>query len=97
MNPWFSESEARGLVGAGFVTVADLPEIPAHTRGRVVRAQEGGVRGWLLCIKWDLPPKQSEVLAQLCDFSFNLPWRFKRPMAEFSKAESEHLLMPVAG
>ena len=95
MNVCYSESEARSQVGAEVVTVADLPEVPVRTSGRVVGAHEGGVRGWLVCVKWDLPPRRSEVLAQFCDLSFNLPWRMKRPVAEFSKTETEHLLRRV--
>lgn len=95
MNACFSQSEAQAQIGAEVVTVADLPEIPLGTRGRVVDAGEDGVRGWVVRVQWDLPPKRSWILALVGDLCFNLPWKTKRAPVELSKSEFERLLRPV--
>jgi hypothetical protein len=87
MNAVYSESEARSQVGTEVVTVADLPDIPKGTRGRIIDTVDDRGRGWILRVQWDLPPKRSEVMAQVMDISFNIPWKIKRPLAEFDKAE----------
>ena len=92
MNVCYSESEARAQIGAEFVTMADLPEIPVGTRARVTDVVEHGARGWIVRVRWDLPQKRSELLAQIGDLSFNVPWREKRQEAEFSKCEVDRLL-----
>ena len=92
MNACFSQSEAQAQIGSEIVTVAAFPEIPIGTRGRVVDAGEGGVRGWVVRVQWDLPPKRSEMLALVGDISFNIPWKTKRAPAVFSKSEYESLI-----
>jgi RNase P/RNase MRP subunit p29 len=96
MNACFTESEARNRVGAEVLTVTDLPEVPVGTRGRVIHATKNGVRGWTVTIEWDLPARRTAVLAQLGEFSINIPWWTRTPAAEFSKSEVEQLLKPVA-
>jgi len=95
MNAYYSESEARTQIGAEFVAMTDLPDIPAGTRGRVQDVVEDGARGWIVRVRWDLPPKRTELLAQVGELSFNVPWREKRREAEFSKCEIEQLLKRV--
>jgi hypothetical protein len=83
-------------VGAKVLTVTDLPEVPVGTRGKVIHATKNGVRGWTLTIEWDLPARRTAMLAQLGEFSINIPWWTRTPAAEFSKSEVEQLLKPVA-
>jgi len=92
MDTCFSESEARSQIGTEVLTVEKLPEVPIGTHGRVVDAVQGGARGWLLRIEWALPPKRSEILAQVGELSVNIPWRSKVPKAELSKGDVERLL-----
>jgi hypothetical protein len=95
MSACFSETEARDRVGVEVLTVKDLPDVPVGTRGRVIHAAKNGVRGWTVTIEWDLPARRTAVLAQLGEFSFNIPWWTKTPAAEFSKSEVEQFLKPV--
>ncbi len=95
MNESFSESEARHQVGLTVKTVIELPDVPMGTRGTVVSVHPSGSHGWTVDVQWDLPPRRTEIFAQLFDFSFNLPWRSKRPLAHFSKSDLTRLLKPV--
>jgi hypothetical protein len=87
MNACFSEFEARDQLGAEVEAAADLPDVPRGTRGRVVGAHARRARGWTVQVKWDLPDKRSEIFAQIFDFSFNLPWKTRRPLGDFGKSD----------
>ncbi len=92
MHACFTDTEARSHVGFGVETVTNLPDVPLGTRGRVVDASRAGVRGWVVRVEWDLPPKRSEILAQFGEFSFNLPWGSKVPTGDFDKGDFERCL-----
>ena len=52
-------------------------------------------RGWVVRVEWDLPRRRSAMMAQLGEFSFNIPWRSKVPSGEFDKGEFENCLRRV--
>jgi hypothetical protein len=87
-----SETEARNCVDLEVETLTAIGSVPQGTRGRVVKARRAGAMGWVVRVEWDLPPRRSEVMAQLGEFSFNLPWRSKVPAHEFGKSEFESCL-----
>lgn len=95
MHASFTDTEARSYVGSGVETLTNLPQVPLGTRGRVVGAKHAGSRGWVVRVDWDLPPRRSEMLAQVGEFSFNLPWKSKAPAGEFDKSEFESWLRRV--
>ena len=87
MSAYFTKQEAEAMVGSRFTTVSALPSVPIGTHGEVVDCVMDKTRGWLVSVRWDLPPKRSELMAQLGDLSFNIPWNSEHPLAELSKCE----------
>lgn len=62
-------------------------DVPVGTRGRVVGARRSVLGEWMLRVRWDLPPKKSEIWAQVFDFSINVPWRTKPPVVYLTKSD----------
>jgi hypothetical protein len=91
-NACFTKSEAVSHMNAEVVAAADLPGIPAGSRGCVVDSCDGGARGWLVRVNWELPPQRSEIMAMVGDVSVNVPWKTPVPTVDFSKSEFERLL-----
>jgi hypothetical protein len=95
MNAGYSEKGALAQIGAEVMTIAEVAGIPLGTRGKVIDADEGGIRGWVVRVEWNLPPERSYVMAQILDISINMPWETKHPSSEFTKGEVERVLRSV--
>jgi hypothetical protein len=81
------EPEALSEVGLEFVTVSEWPEAPLGTRARAVSAKQGGVRGWVVRLEWVLPPKRSEMLAQISANGFTCAAVFLQCLSAYSRSQ----------
>ena len=93
MKPaFFTESEARALVGECLEALSDFPSVPAGTWGKVIRARRVGSDDWVVCVEWSLPRKRSLYFATIVNFSFNFQRQSNAVTDEFSKDEFERLV-----
>jgi hypothetical protein len=93
MRPtFFTESEARALVGEHVEALSDFPSVPAGTSGKVVRTRKAGSDDWLLCVEWALPRQRSQYFATVVNVSFNFQLQSHPVIDEFSRDEFERLV-----
>ena len=78
MSERFSNEEARNAVGAEVEALRSITNVPAGTHGMIVGARRSLRGEWMVRVKWNLPPKKSEIWAQVFDFSINIRGKHNR-------------------
>lgn len=88
---YFSESEAKKLVGCLVRARAGLESIPCGTGGIVTRVVKAGANQWAVRVGWQLSRKSSDYFAMLGEYSFNFRWPSKIVTHDFCKDSLEGL------
>lgn len=67
-DDYFTEAEARALVGRRVKTTVPFADVPAGTPATVTRADPGaGGKGWTVALTWDLAADPHQILTAHVD------------------------------
>ena len=89
---YFTEAEARRVIGNTVEALADFPSVPKGSKGTVVKVIPYTKDKWVAVVEWDLQRRTSVIEAMVFDTSLNFLKRSKPITDQFCRSEYETLV-----